>query len=77
MVGNLPETLGMKACWSAPAREEQVRSSLREHVATAKRKGRATAFVCKWCAWYIVLRNRTPKFSFFGALRYGLWLAQG
>jgi len=77
MVSNLRETFGMNGCCFVPERDEQVRSWLREHLATAKRKGRAIAFVCRWHAWYIVLRNRTPKFSFFDAFRYGLWLAQG
>lgn len=70
-------TLRMNGCCFAPAKEEQVRSWLREHLATAKGKARITAFIRKWYAWYFVLRHRTPRFSFFDAFRYGLWLAQG
>ncbi len=77
MVSNTPETLGMNGCCFAPAREEQVRSWLREHLATTRGRGRAIVFICKWYAWYFVLRHRTPKFSFFDAFRHGLWLAQG
>jgi hypothetical protein len=75
MMSNSPETLGISGCCFAPGKEEQVRSWLGEHLATAR--GRAIVFVCKWYAWYFVLRHRTPKFGFFDAFRYGLWLAQG
>jgi hypothetical protein len=32
--------------------------------------------VCKWNAWYRVLRYRNG-FSFMDSLQYGLWLARG
>lgn len=77
MMINSPETLGMDVCRFAPAKEEQVRTWLQEYLATARGGGRAIVFICKWHAWYFVVRHRTPKFSFFDAFRYGLWLAQG
>jgi len=77
MVINSPEPLGINRCCFAPAKEEQVRSWLREHLATARSGGRAIILICKWRAWYVVLRHRTPKFGLFAAFRYGLWLAQG
>jgi hypothetical protein len=76
MMSNSPEALGMNGCCLAPAREEQVRSWLWEHLAMASGRGRAIVFICKWYAWYFVLRCRTPKFGPFDAFRYGLWLAQ-
>jgi hypothetical protein len=69
--------LRMNACCFAGAKEGQVRSWLRDHLATAKAEGRAIVFTCKWYAWYFLLRHRTPRFSFFDALRFGFWLAQG
>jgi hypothetical protein len=77
MVINLPATLGMNVCRFASAKEEQVRSWLRGRLATARGRGRAIVFICKWHAWYFVLRHRTPKFGLLDAFRYGLWLAQG
>ena len=77
MMSNSPEALGMNGRCFAPAREEKVRSWLGEHLATARGRVRAIVFVCKWYAWYFVLRLRTPKFGSFDAFRYGLWLAQG
>lgn len=77
MVSNSPETLGMNSCCFARAKEGQVRSWLREHRATANGRARATVFICKCYAWYLVLTHRTRRFSFFDALRFGFWLAQG
>jgi len=77
MVINSLETLGMNGCCFAPAKEEQVQSWLQGHLATARSRGRAIVFICKWYVWYFVLRHRNPKFSFFDAFRCGLRLAQG